>query len=486
MPTECPANITETCQCGHHDQLLVPNVEGTSVCNMAPSLPADEVAGASSANSFCPQVPKMFHDTDFILKLLIRKAWSTGAEPGSSKRARSWNPCRISHLLEHVSVILLIKYICLGHLLWPEESFEYPGWFIENRLMQDPPCSHPYLPMLDRWMQSCSSWDPCHMGATIKLTESHSRLENKEHFILCSRKLSGIWLFLPTSPRAPCLSWITPQLLNKPFCSYPLLPSALFSTQQPEWLSWNVSQIRSPLCANSCTCSLFPTEWKPKSLQCLQNLTLSGPWLPLWPVPCPSLPAQAASTPPLVSLSPCMDTSSPPPEGLCSPCSLYLNPLPLVANKANLLSLSLCSNLAFWIKCPQTTLLNTTFSTWNQPWIFIGRTDADAEAPVLWQPDRKSQLIGKDPDAGKDWRQNGGGVAEHEMVGWHHWLHGHKLEPTRKIVKDREAWHAESMGSQRVGHNWVTEQPPPIPVQPQNSQCSYCTFSFHSTSHFLT
>ena len=138
MPTECPANITETCQCGHHDQLLVPNVEGTSVCNMAPSLPADEVAGASSANSFCPQVPKMFHDTDFILKLLICKAWSTGAEPGSSKRARSWNPCRISHLLEHVSVILLIKYICLGHLLWPEESFEYPGWFIENRLMQRP------------------------------------------------------------------------------------------------------------------------------------------------------------------------------------------------------------------------------------------------------------------------------------------------------------------------------------------------------------
>lgn len=74
MPTEYPANITETCQCVHHDQLLVPNVEGTNICNMAPSLAADEVAGASSANSFCPQVPKMFHDTDFVLKLLILKA----------------------------------------------------------------------------------------------------------------------------------------------------------------------------------------------------------------------------------------------------------------------------------------------------------------------------------------------------------------------------------------------------------------------------
>ena len=52
----------------------------------------------------------------------------------------------------------------------------------------------------------------------------------------------------------------------------------------------------------------------------------------------------------------------------------------------------------------------------NQPWIFIGRTDAKTEAPVLWPPDVKSQLIGKDPDAGKDWRQKEKGVAEDEMV----------------------------------------------------------------------
>ena len=56
----------------------------------------------------------------------------------------------------------------------------------------------------------------------------------------------------------------------------------------------------------------------------------------------------------------------------------------------------------------------------NQLWIFIGRTDAKTEAPVLWLPDLKSQLIGKDPDAGKDWGQEEKGATEDEMVGWHH------------------------------------------------------------------
>ena len=62
----------------------------------------------------------------------------------------------------------------------------------------------------------------------------------------------------------------------------------------------------------------------------------------------------------------------------------------------------------------------------NQPWIFIGRTDA--EVPILWPPDGKSQHIGKDPDAGKDWRQEEKGATEDEMVGWHHWLNGHEFE----------------------------------------------------------
>ena len=64
----------------------------------------------------------------------------------------------------------------------------------------------------------------------------------------------------------------------------------------------------------------------------------------------------------------------------------------------------------------------------KKPWIFIGRTDAEAEAPTLWPPDVKSWLTGKDPDAGKDWGQAETGMTEDEMVGWHHWLDGHECE----------------------------------------------------------
>ena len=64
----------------------------------------------------------------------------------------------------------------------------------------------------------------------------------------------------------------------------------------------------------------------------------------------------------------------------------------------------------------------------NQSWVFIGRTDAEAETPILWPPDAKNWLIGKEPDAGKDWRQEEKGMTEDEMVGWHHWLHGYEFE----------------------------------------------------------
>ena len=64
----------------------------------------------------------------------------------------------------------------------------------------------------------------------------------------------------------------------------------------------------------------------------------------------------------------------------------------------------------------------------SQPWIFIGRTDAEAEALILWPPDEKSWLTGKDPDAGKDWGQEETGATEDKMVGWHYWLNGHKFE----------------------------------------------------------
>ena len=64
----------------------------------------------------------------------------------------------------------------------------------------------------------------------------------------------------------------------------------------------------------------------------------------------------------------------------------------------------------------------------NQSWIFIGRTDAEAETPILWPSDEKNWLTGKYPDAGKDWRREEKGTTEDEMVGWHHWLNGHEFE----------------------------------------------------------
>ena len=64
----------------------------------------------------------------------------------------------------------------------------------------------------------------------------------------------------------------------------------------------------------------------------------------------------------------------------------------------------------------------------NQSWIFIGRTDAEAETPILWLPDAKNWLIGKDPDTGQDWREEEKGTTEDEMVGWHHWSINRSLD----------------------------------------------------------
>ena len=66
----------------------------------------------------------------------------------------------------------------------------------------------------------------------------------------------------------------------------------------------------------------------------------------------------------------------------------------------------------------------------NQPWIFIGRANAEAETPELWPHDTKNQLIGKDPDDGKDWRREESGTTEDEMLRWRHWLNGHEFEQT--------------------------------------------------------
>ena len=78
----------------------------------------------------------------------------------------------------------------------------------------------------------------------------------------------------------------------------------------------------------------------------------------------------------------------------------------------------------------------------NPSSVFIGKTDAEAEAPILWPPDAKNWLTGKDLDADKDWGREEKGTTEDEMVGWHHGFSGQEFEQLRDLVMDREAWHA--------------------------------------------
>ena len=82
-------------------------------------------------------------------------------------------------------------------------------------------------------------------------------------------------------------------------------------------------------------------------------------------------------------------------------------------------------NLEIPLNCKEIKAVNPKG---NQTWIFIGRTDAEAQSPTLWPPDVKNWLNGKDPDAGKDWRQEEKRTIEDEMVGWHQWLDGHEFE----------------------------------------------------------
>ena len=121
-------------------------------------------------------------------------------------------------------------------------------------------------------------------------------------------------------------------------------------------------------------------------------------------------------------------------------------------------------NWCFWIVVLEKTLespldckeIKSVNPKGIKPWIFIGRTDAEAEAPISWPPDVKNQLIRKDPDARKDWGQKEKGMKEDELVGWHHWLDGYEFEQGQELVMDREACRASVHGVAK-SHTWLSD-----------------------------
>ena len=122
-------------------------------------------------------------------------------------------------------------------------------------------------------------------------------------------------------------------------------------------------------------------------------------------------------------------------------------------------------NWCFWTMVLDKTLespldseeIQPVYPKGNQSWIFTGRTDAEAETPILWAPDVKNWLTGKHPDAEKDWVLEEKRKTEDEMVRWHHWHNGYEFEQTPGESEGQRSL-LQFMGLQRVGHNLVTEQ----------------------------
>ena len=124
------------------------------------------------------------------------------------------------------------------------------------------------------------------------------------------------------------------------------------------------------------------------------------------------------------------------------------------------------NNWCFWIVVLVKTLespldckeIQSVYPKGDQSWMFIGRTDAEAEPPILWPPDAKNQLIGKNPNAEKDWRQEEKGMTQDEMVGWHQQLNGHEFEQTPGDSEWQGSLACCNPWLQRVGYGLVTEQ----------------------------
>ena len=122
-------------------------------------------------------------------------------------------------------------------------------------------------------------------------------------------------------------------------------------------------------------------------------------------------------------------------------------------------------NWCFWMVVLEKTLespldckeIQPVHSKGDQSWVFIGRTDAKAETPVLWPPNAKSWLIGKDPDAGRDWGQEEKGTTEDKMAGWHHRLNGHEFGWAPRVGDGQGGLACCNSWGHRVRHDWATE-----------------------------